>query len=171
MKLVSKAILKPRGIPLDEKLLPEALKQCGYDTEMFGKWHVGMFHKDYHPQNRGFDHFLGFLTGGADFWSHKKCYGKNAADDDFGFMCGYDFREAYSGEEETIRNDLLGVYSNDILVEGLEDRLKKHDPEKPLFTYLSLQAVHAPIQAPSEYLHLYRTEFMMIHSSAVNYRR
>ena len=74
--------------------MPEALKQCGYDTEMFGKWHVGMFHKDYHPQNRGFDHFLGFLTGGADFWSHKKCYGKQ---EDFGFMCGYDFREAYAG--------------------------------------------------------------------------
>ena len=57
-----------------EKLLPQALKQCGYDTEMYGKWHVGMFHEDYQPHRRGFDHFLGFLTGGADFWTHRKCY-------------------------------------------------------------------------------------------------
>ena len=57
-----------------EKLLPQALKQCGYNTEMYGKWHVGMFHEDYQPHRRGFDHFLGFLTGGADFWTHRKCY-------------------------------------------------------------------------------------------------
>ena len=54
--------------------MPQALKQCGYDTEMYGKWHVGMFHEDYQPHRRGFDHFLGFLTGGADFWTHRKCY-------------------------------------------------------------------------------------------------
>ena len=38
---------QPRGIPLNEKLLPEAMKDCGYKTEMFGKWHVGMYHEDY----------------------------------------------------------------------------------------------------------------------------
>ena len=40
---------QPRGVPLTEKLMPEALKKCGYNTDIFGKWHLGMFDKRYHP--------------------------------------------------------------------------------------------------------------------------
>ena len=81
---------------------------------MYGKWHVGMFHEDYQPHRRGFDHFLGFLTGGADFWTHRKCY-----DSAFGMRCGYDFREANAtSATEEIRKDLKGVYTNDIMIDG-----------------------------------------------------
>ena len=141
---------QPRGLPLNEKLLPEAMKQCGYDTEMFGKWHLGMFKEAYHPQHRGFDHFLGFLTGGQDFYTHEKCNnfkGKKA--------CGYDFREAYANQTEVIRWDLAEKYSNDIFYDGIKDRLANSDPEKPLFTYLSYQAVHTPIQAPQKWIDMY----------------
>lgn len=92
---------QPHGIPLDEKLLPEALKKCGYNTDMFGKWHLGFFQKDYCPQYRGFDRFLGFLTGSQDFYTHTKC---------FSSMCGYDFREAEAGKPEIIRLDYNGTY-------------------------------------------------------------
>ena len=44
-----------------EKLLPQALKQCGHDTEMVGKWHVVMFHEDYQPHRRGTIIFWDFL--------------------------------------------------------------------------------------------------------------
>ena len=82
----------------------KALKMCGYNTEMIGKWHLGFFRTDYCPQNRGFDHFMGFYTGSEDFYTHNKC---------FSGMCGYDFREAWAPEAkkpEVIRYDLNDTY-------------------------------------------------------------
>ena len=106
---------QPRGIPLEEKLLPEAMKDCGYKTEMFGKWHVGMFHEDYQPHRRGFDHFSGILTGGTDFYGHRKCFKSKK----FGLQCGYDYRESFANKKrEDIKRDVKGVYSNDIIIDG-----------------------------------------------------
>jgi arylsulfatase A-like enzyme len=60
------------GLPTDERTLPQALKEAGYQTSMVGKWHLGHADKKYWPQNRGFDHFYGNcpvsirLTGGVN---------------------------------------------------------------------------------------------------------
>ena len=53
-----------KGLPLSEKIMPQYFKEKGYQTNLVGKWHLGRFTKDYWPQNRGFDHFYGYLTGG-----------------------------------------------------------------------------------------------------------
>lgn len=46
------------GLPKTEMTLPEYLKNEGYTTFAIGKWHLG--HLDtYHPNDRGFDHYLG----------------------------------------------------------------------------------------------------------------
>ncbi len=49
-------MLQPRGeteLPGGVQTLAENLKQSGYRTGMFGKWHLGT--RDQHPANRGFD--------------------------------------------------------------------------------------------------------------------
>lgn len=51
------------GLPVGEKTLADYLKSGGYVTGMFGKWHLGA-HEPYHPLNRGFDEFYGFLREG-----------------------------------------------------------------------------------------------------------
>ncbi|MCI0459523.1 MAG: sulfatase [Gemmataceae bacterium] len=42
------------NLPLDRMTVAGALKQAGYATGMFGKWHLGQ-KGDYHPGRRGFD--------------------------------------------------------------------------------------------------------------------
>jgi arylsulfatase A-like enzyme len=41
-------------LPLDKITVAQALKEAGYATGMFGKWHLGQT-GDYHPSKRGFD--------------------------------------------------------------------------------------------------------------------
>lgn len=43
---------------------PEMLRQRGYRTGLFGKWHLGL-HPDNHPRNFGYEEFIGFLGGGT----------------------------------------------------------------------------------------------------------
>ena len=60
------------GLPTDERTLPQALKEVGYQTAMVGKWHLGHADKKYWPQNRGFDHFYGNLVGEVDYFTKER---------------------------------------------------------------------------------------------------
>lgn len=57
------------GLGLERKfpIWPEVLHQHGYRTALVGKWHLGG-KPEYHPTQRGFDHFFGNLGGG---WSPR----------------------------------------------------------------------------------------------------
>ncbi len=58
------------GLPLDERLLPEALKEAGYDTAIVGKWHLGHADMAYWPKQRGFDYQYGPMIGEIDYFTH-----------------------------------------------------------------------------------------------------
>ena len=61
---------QPNGIPLNDTLLPEKMKEVGYATHAIGKWHVGFYQPAYLPTRRGFDSFYGYLTGREDYLTH-----------------------------------------------------------------------------------------------------
>jgi len=55
------------GMDPSEKTIGDALKLAGYKTGIIGKWHLGS-RDQYHPNNRGFDEFWGFLGGSRSYY-------------------------------------------------------------------------------------------------------
>ena len=57
------------GLPLSEITMPRILKDAGYDTACFGKWHLGYGEK-FSPNRHGFDEYFGIIGGNADYFTH-----------------------------------------------------------------------------------------------------
>src|SRR6516225_8939773 len=51
------------GLDTNEWLMPQCLKEAGYNTAIIGKWHLGHAHKSQFPGQRGFDYQYGPLIG------------------------------------------------------------------------------------------------------------
>uniref|UniRef100_A0A8C4EDB6 Sulfatase N-terminal domain-containing protein n=1 Tax=Dicentrarchus labrax TaxID=13489 RepID=A0A8C4EDB6_DICLA len=131
---------QPLCLPSDIPTLPERLVEAGYATHMVGKWHLGFCRRSCLPTGRGFQSFLGTLTGSGDHFSYQSCDGAEA--------CGFDLHDGDRPAWE-----MTGNYST--LVKQI---LSSHDPDKPLFLYLSLQAPHTPLQVPDHFLHHYDSQ-------------
>lgn len=135
---------QPYCVPLDEKLLPQLMKEAGYATHMVGKWHLGMYKKDCLPTRRGFDSYFGYLTGSEDYYTHIRCSPIAPLNLT---RCALDLRD---GEE--VATGYKGVYSTEMLSQRATSVIEKHNPSKPLFLYVALQSVHSPLQVPERYL-------------------
>uniref|UniRef100_A0A7N8WMI7 Arylsulfatase I-like n=2 Tax=Mastacembelus armatus TaxID=205130 RepID=A0A7N8WMI7_9TELE len=142
------SIIRPRQplcLPPDIPTLPEHLVEAGYATHMVGKWHLGFCRLSCLPTGRGFQSFLGTLTGSGDHFSYQSCDGAEA--------CGFDLHEGDRPAWE-----MTGNYSTLLYIDRVKQILRTHDPHKPLFLYLSLQAAHTPLQVPNHYLHHYNSQ-------------
>ncbi|MEY8841620.1 arylsulfatase [Cribrihabitans sp. XS_ASV171] len=116
------------GIPLEEKLLPQILKEAGYDTALIGKWHLGHADPAYWPRQRGFDYHYGTLIGEIDYFTRQI----------HGLTDWYRDNEVI--EEEGYVTELLG--------QDAVRYIEEHDGEDPFFLYLAFTAPHTPFQAP-----------------------
>jgi arylsulfatase A-like enzyme len=115
------------GLPTDERTLPQALKEAGYQTAMVGKWHLGHANRKYWPQNRGFDHFYGNLVGEVDYFTKIR-----------GGVLDWQ-RDGRFFQEKTYYLPLIGDEAVRII--------DKQDRDKPFFLYFASLAPHAPYQA------------------------
>jgi arylsulfatase A-like enzyme len=123
------------GLPTDEWLLPQALKEAGYTTAIVGKWHLGHADRKYWPRQRGFDYQYGPLLGEIDYFTHS-AHGKR----DW-------FRNNRPVNEKGYVTQLLGKDAVNLV--------NRYDQGKPFFLYLAFTAPHAPYQAPRDYLDKY----------------
>lgn len=74
------------GVPLDRPTIASVMKALGYRTSLVGKWHLGE-PPAHGPLKHGYDHFLGIVEGGADYFVHRmvmsgKPAGVGLAEDD-----------------------------------------------------------------------------------------
>ncbi len=114
-------------------LLPEMLKQQGYHTALIGKWHLGLEAPN-RPNDRGFDHFHGFLADMMDdYWTHLR------------------------GGENWMRLNEQVIepegHATDLFTDWTLDYLTQRKTEKQsFFLYLAYNAPHFPIQPPPTFL-------------------
>ncbi len=114
------------GLPLDERILPQALQEAGYETAIVGKWHLGNHERAYLPTQRGFDHQYGHYFGALDYYTHIR-----------------------DGKHDWHRNDQPSHdegYTTHLLAREAVRRIHDRDARKPLFLYVPFNAVHAPHQ-------------------------
>jgi len=114
-------------------LLPKLLKQAGYRTAIFGKWHLGLDSPNL-PNERGFDHFQGFLGDMMDdYFTHRR-HGIN-------YM---------RFNRKTI--DPQG-HATDLFTQWACQYIRSNsDQDQPFFIYLAYNAPHTPIQPPTDWL-------------------
>ena len=123
------------GLPLEERTLPQALREAGYTTAISGKWHLGHFRPEYLPTRRGFDTQYGHYNGQIDYFTHSRDGGHDWHRND---------RESRDAGYTT---QLLGTEAVRVVEQA--------DPKKPFFLYVPFNAPHTPLQAPDEYLAKY----------------
>ena len=125
------------GLPTDEWLLPQALKEAGYRTAIVGKWHLGHGDRKYWPLERGFDFQYGPLIGEVDYFTHEQHHVLDW------YRNGKPDREA--------------GYSTTLLGNQAVKLIDEHDPSTPIYLYLAFNAPHTPYQAPPEALDKYKS--------------
>ena len=118
----------------DAVLLPRLFRNAGYHTAIIGKWHLGLKSPNT-PNERGFDHFHGFLGDMMDDYYNHRRHGNN-----------YMYLNQTEIDPEGHATDLFTNWAN----QYLRDRAQSGDG-KPFLLYLAYNAPHTPIQPPKEW--------------------
>ena len=134
-------------IPKSSATVAEVLKNYGYNTSAFGKWHntpeeqitsKGPF--EYWPIGYGFEYFYGFLAGEASQYEPTLVRNTTAVTDHHG--------EGYHLSED-IATDAI---------KWLREQ-RAYAPDKPFLMYWAPGASHGPHQVPKEWADKYKGKF------------
>jgi len=133
--------------------LPRILRDNGYSTAAFGKWHLtpdgqqgpgGPFNR--WPVGWGFDHFYGFLGGDSGQWD--PCLAEN---------------QKIIGTPEAFyeHRDDPYYFPDDMADKAIEwlHALRAQDARKPFFTYFSTGCSHAPHHVSQAWAEKYKGRF------------
>lgn len=136
--------------PKSTAALPRILKENGYVTAGFGKWHMTPGHEmgaagsfDHWPLAWGFDHWWGFLTGAAGQYDPVITQDNTTV----GVPQGKDGKLYYFPDDMT-----------DKAIEWMH-AVRAQDRSKPWFIYYSTGATHAPHHVATEWADKYKGKF------------
>ncbi|MBS2213122.1 sulfatase-like hydrolase/transferase [Carboxylicivirga mesophila] len=113
--------------------LPEQLIALGYHTALVGKWHLGYESPDL-PNDRGFDHFKGYVGDMMDdYYTHKRA--------------GINWMR-----EGSKRIEPKG-HATDVFTNWAREYINiQSNADNPYFLFLTYNAPHEPIQPPADWL-------------------
>jgi len=117
------------GVPT----VADELKKAGYHTAIIGKWHLGLESPNT-PNERGFDHFHGFLGDMMDSFITHLRHGNN-----------YMRLNAEVIDPKGHATDIFSDWAGDYLRERAKTK-------QPFFLYLAYNAPHFPIEPPDDWL-------------------
>ena len=145
----------------DEVTLAEILKENGYSTGIFGKWHLGDNYP-MRPQDQGFDEVLVHLGGGI-----------GQPSDPEGGSRYVDPVLQHNGVETQFSGYCMDVYTDHAL------RFMEQNQDEPFFVYLATNTPHAPWDdVPQKYRDMYegipapsRVYYGMISNIDDNFKR
>lgn len=137
------------GISPSTATIAELLRPHGYARLALGKWHLAPMHEcsaagpfESWPLSKGFDRYYGFLQGETDQFSPELTVDNHHVDPPGTAADGYHVSADLVDRAEEMIRDVVSIR-----------------PDQPFFTYLAFGAMHAPHQAPSEYLERWRGRF------------
>jgi len=129
-----------KGLPLGQTTLASALQTQGYQTAIFGKWHLGAS-AEHGPNAHGFDQFYGFRAGCIDYYSHifywEQAGGVNPVHD------------LWHNETEVWEN---GEYMTEVITREAVSYIEAASEQEPYFLYVAYNAPHYPMHAPKAYV-------------------
>jgi arylsulfatase A len=122
------------GLRREETTIAAVLRDAGYRTAMFGKWHLGGGQNnfgDYHPMDYGFEKYVGSPSWGGNNFSMRNQRGS------------YFFRD-----REPV--DAPGNWYTDVLADEAAAYMVERTDQRPFFVYLSFTAPHLPLIGPGD---------------------
>ena len=122
-------------LPDGYETLATSLREAGYTTGLFGKWHLGSA-PEFCPNQFGFDYSYGSLAGGVDPYNHHYKEGE------------WSQTWHRNGELINTRGHVTDLIANEA-IEWMEQQTS------PWFCYVPFTAVHTPIKAPEEWIDAY----------------
>ncbi|VAW25138.1 Arylsulfatase [hydrothermal vent metagenome] len=124
-----------KGLPLDEPIIPEVLRNSGYNCMAIGKWHLGHANNQFLPTSRGFNQFYGLL--------HSNDAMNPWVNTDKPLLL---YKNDKAVKTVNYQQDSLTIdYTNEAI------RFIKENQGQPFFLYLPYSMPHLPISTPADF--------------------
>lgn len=135
---VTHTIHERERMSLKTTTLPQILRDAGYTTGIFGKWHLGD-EDAYQPDKRGFDEV--FIHGGGGIGQHYPGSCADAPGNKY-------FDPVVKHNGKFIKTT---GYCTDVFFGQAMKWIESAKGSKPFFVYITPNAPHGPLNCPPEY--------------------